>query len=69
MHTVLIKGNLICFEETAMFPISYKEILSGAFFAQQEPYVFSTFSLYVFWHEHKAIVLIYILADQAEKSD
>lgn len=69
MHTVRFKGNLICFEETAMFPLSYKEIHSGTFLAQQEPYVFSTFSLYMFWHEHKAGVLIYILADQVEKSD
>lgn len=52
-----------------MFPLSYKEIHSGTFLAQQEPYVFSTFSLYMFWHEHKAGVLIYILADQVEKSD
>lgn len=52
-----------------MFPLSYKEIHSGAFFAQQEPYVFSTCLLYMFWHEHKAGMLIYILADQVEESD
>lgn len=69
MHTVHFKGNLICFKETAMFSLSYKETYSGTSFAQQEPYVFSTFSLYMFWHEHKAGMLIYILADQEEKSD
>lgn len=52
-----------------MFPLSYKKTYSGTFFAQQEPCVFSTFSLYMFWHEHKAGMLIYILADQEEKSD
>lgn len=35
----------------------------------RKPYVFSAFSLYMFWHEHKAGMLIYILADQEEKSD
>lgn len=69
MHTAHFKGNLICFEEAAMFPLSYKKTYSGTFFAQQELCVFSTFSLYMFWHEHKAGILIYILADQEEKSD
>jgi len=69
MHTVCLKGNLICFEETAVFLLSYKETYSGTFFAQQEPYVFSTFSLYMFWHEHKADILVHIPADQEEKSD
>lgn len=69
MHTVHFKGNLICFEETAMYPLSYRETHSGTFFAQQEPCVFSSVSLYMFWHEHKARMLIYILADQMEKPD
>lgn len=69
MHTVHFKGNLICFEETAMYTLSYKETHSGAFFAQQEPYVFSTVLLYTFWHEHKAGMLIYSLADQMEKAE
>lgn len=43
MHAVCFKGNLICFEETAMFLLSWKETYSGTFFAQQEPYAFSTF--------------------------
>lgn len=52
-----------------MYTLSYKETHSGAFFAQQEPYVFSTVLLYTFWHEHKAGMLIYILADQMEKAE